>query len=165
MSIKIRKATTSDIAYVQDLSEEVLPNAFHGVLTTEQIDYMLDRLYSQEALSAEISDADKKSYVASIDGHDAGYACIIRQGPDLFFLPKIYVDNREQNKGIGSSLFKHILQELKSKHPDPLTIEVKINRHNRARHFYKSLGFTLDREVTTDLEDCNISQEVWSLKA
>lgn len=165
MSIYIRQATLSDLNYIQDLSEEVLPNAFHGVLTTEQIDYMLDRLYSQEALSAELNDEQKKIYVASIDGHDVAYACIIKQGPDLFFLPKIYVDNREQSKGIGSALFKHVLNELKKIHPEPLTIEVKVNRHNRARKFYQKLGFNLVREVDTDLQDCYISQEVWSLSA
>lgn len=165
MSIHIRQATLTDLNYIQDLSEEVLPNAFHGVLTTEQIDYMLDRLYSQEALHAELNDVKKKVYVASIDGHDAAYACIIKQGPDLFFLPKIYVDNREQNKGIGSALFKYMLNELKKTHPTPLTIEVKVNRHNRARSFYQKLGFTLVREVDTDLQDCYISQEVWALNA
>lgn len=165
MSINIRKATHQDLNYIQDLSEEVLPNAFHGVLTTEQIDYMLDRLYSQEALSAELHDIHKKIYIAAIDGHDVAYACVIKQGPDLFFLPKMYVDNREQGKGVGTALFKHVLSELKQAHPEPLTIEVKINRHNRARHFYSKLGFKLVREVDTDLSECNISQEVWSLTA
>lgn len=162
MGIEIRKATYADLNNIQELSEEVLPNAFHGVLTTEQIDYMLDRLYSQEALRYDIKSEDHIAYVATIDGVDCAYACLIKQGPDLYFMPKIYVDNRQMRKGIGTKLFNTMIENIKESHPTPLTIEVKVNHYNRARKFYEKLGFRVTREDMTSLNEAVIAEEVWS---
>ena len=164
MNIEITKAGGDDLRYVQDLSERVLPDTFYGVLTTEQIDYMLDKLYSQDAIRQEHDRDDHRYLIARADGERSGYALIIRQGPDLFFLPKIYVEENRRSRGVGTALIRRVIALVRESHPGPFTIEVKLNRHNRARAFYAKLGFVKIREEMTEIaEDIAISQEVFAL--
>ena len=47
--ISIRKADFSDVKVLKQLADVLVPNTFKSVLNTSQIDFMLDKYYSQEA--------------------------------------------------------------------------------------------------------------------
>ena len=49
--IEIRKADRGDVKALKDLAESLVPDSFKGVLNTSQVDFMLDRYYSQEAFN------------------------------------------------------------------------------------------------------------------
>lgn len=53
--ISIRKADFSDVKVLKQLADVLVPNTFKSVLNTSQIDFMLDKYYSQEALQDAIN--------------------------------------------------------------------------------------------------------------
>ena len=48
--IEIRQAKAQDIAILEGLAQKLVPDTFQSALNTTQIDYMLEKYYSQKAL-------------------------------------------------------------------------------------------------------------------
>ncbi|MGN1280536.1 MAG: GNAT family N-acetyltransferase [Succinivibrio sp.] len=160
--ISIRKANHEDLAVLNSLAEKLVPNQFKSVLNTSQIDFMLDKFYSQKALSDAIN-SGKIYFIASYEGEDTAVASVIEQGPDLFLMQKLYVEGKNQGKGVGTALFNYILDYVKQKHPSPCTVELLINKHNPGLNFYIKRGMKKIRDTGLDMGDFFINEEVYSI--
>lgn len=160
--ITVRKATSEDVGVLQKLASELVPSSFKGVLTTAQIDFMLDKLYSQQALSDAIG-AGTDYFIATYNGEDLGVVSVIQQGPNLFLMQKIYVNEHFIGKGIGTALFTKVKEYVRSKIL-PCTIELIINAHNPGLDFYKNQGMQKVRDTGLDMGDFFINEEVYSLE-
>ena len=161
--ITIRKASYTDLQILKQLAQELIPSSFKGVLNTSQIDYMLDKCYSQQALQ-DAFDKGQEYFIASIDNVDIGVVSVIEHGPDLYLMQKIYVNTNHQGKGVGSALFEHLINYIKEKHQGLCTIELLINKHNPGLNFYIKRGMTKVRDTGLDMGDFFINEEVYSLK-
>ena len=160
--ITVRKADHKDLAALKKLADDLVPSSFRGVLNTSQIDFMLDKLYSQEALLDDI-DSGTEYFIASLDGEDLGVASLIKHGPSLFLMQKIYVNENALGKGIGTALFCKIQEYARSK-VLPCTIEMVINSHNPGLNFYIKNGMKKVRDTGLDMGDFFINEEVYSLE-
>lgn len=89
--ITTRKATTADISLINELATEAFPYTYREILTPEQIDYMMDWMYSPESLRRQMEEEGHHYYLIYKDGQAAGYVSIQQEGDDLFHLQKIYV--------------------------------------------------------------------------
>ena len=67
-------------------------------------------------------------------------------GEDLFHLEKIYVLPYFQGAHCGSFLFREAIRYIKDIHPGPCQMELNVNRHNKALHFYEHMGMKKVRE-------------------
>ena len=122
----IRKATTEDCALIRKLAWQVFPETYKDILTPDQIDYMMEWMYEEcEA---------------------AGYVSVQPEGEGLFHLQKIYVLPYYQGAHCGSFLFREAIKYIKAVHPAPCTMELNVNRHNKALHFYEHMGMRKVRE-------------------
>jgi ribosomal protein S18 acetylase RimI-like enzyme len=45
-----------------------------------------------------------------------------------------------QSQHLGSQLFNAAVAFVKEQHPEPCTLFLHVNRHNRAKHFYTHQG-------------------------
>jgi hypothetical protein len=52
----IRKASYSDISLIRKLSLQVWPQTYAQLLTTQQVSYMLDLMYSESALHKQMEE-------------------------------------------------------------------------------------------------------------
>lgn len=161
--ISIRKADFSDVKVLKQLADVLVPNTFKCVLNTSQIDFMLDKHYSQEALQDAIN-SGKVYFIANLDGEDTAAVSVIQHGPDLFLMQKIYVEIKNQGKGVGTALFNHVVEYVKENHPKPCTIELLINKHNPGLDFYVKQGMEKVRDTGLDMGDFFINEEVYSMK-
>ena len=89
----IRKATLEDIPLINKLAWEAFPATYKNILTPEQIDYMMDWMYSPENLHKQMTEEGHIYYIAFEECEGAGYVSIQPEGKDLFHLQKIYVRN------------------------------------------------------------------------
>ncbi len=160
--ITVRKANHDDVGILRKLASELVPSSFKGVLTTSQIDFMIDKLYSQQALQDAIG-AGTDYFIASYNGEDLGVVSVIQQGPELFLMQKIYVNEHYLGKGIGTALFTKVKEYVRSKIL-PCKIELIINSHNPGLDFYKKNGMTKVRDTGLDMGDFFINEEVYSLE-
>lgn len=159
--ISVRKAKYEDVKILKKLADELVPSSFKGVLNTTQIDHMLDKFYTQEALQDAL-ESGKEYFIANKDGEDLGVVSIIKHGPNLFLMQKIYVSEKALGKGIGSALFNEVKQYVKQQQSS-CTIELPINQHNPGLPFYVKHGMKKVRDAGIDMGDFFINEEVYSI--
>ncbi|MDR0732961.1 MAG: GNAT family N-acetyltransferase [Dysgonamonadaceae bacterium] len=141
----IRIATEKDAELIYSLALQVFPDTYKEMLSPEQSDYMLEWMYAPANTRRMISEG-QVYLIMSKNGENCGYASVEQQAADLFHLHKIYVLPAFQGGGAGKFLFEAVLKYIRGIHPAPFTMELNVNRYNRAVHFYQHMGMTIDRE-------------------
>ena len=142
----IRKATIEDIEIIRALAKQTFPVTYQKILTSEQIDYMMEWMYSAESLKNQMEKEHHIYYLAYEECEPAGYVSIQQEGPDLFHLQKIYVLPYFQKYELGRQLFEQAIKGIKELHPEPCRMELNVNRHNPALGFYEHMGMQKLRE-------------------
>ncbi|MDR0842871.1 MAG: GNAT family N-acetyltransferase, partial [Acidobacteriota bacterium] len=142
----VRRATIRDIERIHLLASRVFPDTYREVLSPEQLDFMLDWMYSPANLRKQM-DEGHVYLLLSKNGEDCGYASVERQGPNLFHLQKIYVLPEFQGQQAGRFLFEEVVKHLRTEHPaSPCVMELNVNRQNPAVRFYQRMGMRIDRQ-------------------
>ena len=142
----LRKATIADRSLIRELAWQVFPATYKDILTPEQIDYMMEWMYSEENIRKQMEEENHVYFIAYKDNDAAGYVSVQPEGDDLFHLQKIYVLPQYQQTHCGSFLFRSAIQYIKEIHHAPCKIDVNVNRYNRALHFYEHMGMKKVRE-------------------
>ena len=80
----IKKATLADIEVIRTLATQTFPATYQHILTPEQIDYMMDWMYSSESLRNQMEKEHHIYYIAYEECEPAGYVSIQQEDTDLF---------------------------------------------------------------------------------
>ena len=137
---EIRKATLNDLSTIRSLADIVFPHTYREILSPEQLDYMMDWMYSDESLRRQMIAEGHLYYIAYKEGEPVGYVSIQPEGEHTFHLQKIYVLPSCQGCHIGKRLFEKAIQVIKEIHPGPCQMRLNVNRNNKAVTFYERLG-------------------------
>lgn len=156
-----RRATTDDIELIRSIAKVAFPATYSTIISAEQIDYMMEWMYSAEKLQQEIS-SNITYLLAEVDGRTVGYLSF---GPDegaaaalsaaapgqgrLFHLHKIYLLPEAQGGGNGKRLFMAGEREMRL--AGATAFELNVNRGNPALEFYRHLGMQLSRSGDFDI--------------
>lgn len=141
--ILLEKVTADEIEELSSLAYRVWRECFPGMISSEQIEYMLEKFQSVNAITEQMQNG-YEYYFLIYDGETAGYTGI-REDADGIFLSKLYVIDRFRGKGIASEAVNRIAEIGK-----PITLTV--NRGNfRAIRAYEKMGFVKIREQKTDI--------------
>ena len=138
--ITTRKATTADISLINELATEAFPYTYREILTPEQIDYMMDWMYSPESLRRQMEEEGHVYFIAYEECEPCGYVSVQQQEENVFHLQKIYVLPYFQGAHCGSFLFREAIKYIKEVHPEPCLMELNVNRDNKALLFYERMG-------------------------
>ena len=142
---EIRKATKDDCPQIRQLAEQIFPATYKDIISQEQIDFMMDWMYSISNLNKQMDDGHIY-FLAYRETAPVGYVSVEQQNKDLFHLQKIYVLGSEQGTGCGKFLFTEAVKYIKTVHPAPCTMELNVNRENRAIRFYEHMGMHKARQ-------------------
>lgn len=142
---EIRKATKDDCPQIRQLAEQIFPATYKEIISQEQIDFMMDWMYSISNLNKQMDDGHIY-FLAYRETAPVGYVSVEQQDKDLFHLQKIYVLGSEQGTGCGKFLFTEAVKYIKTVHPSPCTMELNVNRENRAIRFYEHMGMHKARQ-------------------
>ena len=137
---KIRKATLEDIEMINRLAWIVFPHTYKEILSTEQMEYMMDWMYSPENLHKQMTEDGHIYYLAFEGDEPAGYLSIQPEGEHTYHLQKIYVLPSFQRKKLGKLLFEQAIKAIKELHPEPCQMRMNVNRQNKALTFYEKMG-------------------------
>lgn len=142
----IRKATERDIQAIHQMAEEIWWPAYRDILSKEQIQFMLEEMYSVKNLKLQMSEGIEFLLVErdQIPVAFAGYS-LTEPDKQIYKLHKIYVLPSEQGKGTGKSLIEYISSLIKSQ--GATILELNVNRANPAKYFYERLGFGIHKTV------------------
>jgi len=144
----IRRATAEDIPLIRELCFKVWPQTYASIVSQEQIDYMLEKMYSPASLQEQMEAGSQFIFVYEGDS-PVGFASYFEKAPSIFKLDKIYILISQQGKGTGRFVIDHIIDEIKKK--GGTALQLQVNRHNKAKNFYEKLGFVVIEEKDFDI--------------
>ncbi len=150
MFLELKKATLEDIPLIHSMAAVAFPDAYKDILTPEQTEYMMDMMYSERNLRQQM-ESGHVYFIAYSGETPCGYVSVERQGDKLFHLQKIYVMPEWRGKGVGGFMFAGAVKHVKFLQPEKCTIELNVNRNNKALEFYKHLGMQKVRQGDFDI--------------
>jgi len=149
--VMLQKVSRKNLPKVRAMTEEVWWHHFPGILSEKQIAYMLSRLYSVEAMEAEL-ECGKVSYRFILcEGVRAGFCAFgPTENPGEMKIHKLYVLPRFQRRGCGSGALQRI-EEL-WRNMKGTTLILAVNKQNRgAIYAYRQAGFAIQESVCVDI--------------
>ena len=151
MDIEIKRAGNSDLQTIHDMAELVFRKTYRSILSAEQMEYMMDWMYSLANLERQVSQGHTY-YIAWVGQEPQGYLsvrkdCVEPDGTEVWHLEKIYVMPSAQGTGLGRRFLetarKHVID---NKSAAKARIELNVNRNNPAVGFYKRQGLKILRQ-------------------
>jgi GNAT superfamily N-acetyltransferase len=140
--VTIAPAGAPDIGVVQALADHVWRSHYPGIISTEQIDYMLERGYAREALLRYVDAVDAGLAIARVGEEPVGFVAWQQSPPDAMKLEKLYVAPAHHGHGVGRALIEHVAAAARRAGCRELTLNV--NRHNVASiRAYEHCGFAI----------------------
>ena len=147
-ALTLRRAFEKDIPLIRDLSLKVWPQTYSTILSAEQIDYMLEMMYSERALASQMK--EKQEFIIVNDGNEPiGFASYSLAEAGIYKLHKIYILPGLQGKGAGKFVIRALVSAIARK--GGKSLQLNVNRNNKAKDFYEKLGFGIIREEDIDI--------------
>ncbi|MBP4139012.1 GNAT family N-acetyltransferase [Flavobacterium geliluteum] len=149
--ITILEASLNDITTIQNIAYTTWTITYDQILSKEQLDYMLDLMYSDEALTIQFHKKKQLFYLILDDETPLGFIGIEHHYNDQLVtrIHKIYLLPETQGKGIGKKVIDEIAKMALENNSTALSLNV--NRYNTALTFYKKIGFEVIDEVNIDI--------------
>ena len=142
-------ADEKDIRSIQNLARVTFPATYSSIISAEQIDFMMDMMYSETVLRREL-EGGVTFLMLLADGTPAGFVSFGKQDDEgLCHLHKIYLLPEYQGLGYGREMFLKAEREMRSQ--GAKAFELNVNRHNKALDFYKKMGMSIDRSGDFDI--------------
>ena len=151
MTFTIIPATTADIPAIRSMAEVVFRHTYSSILTTAQVDYMMEWMYSTESLEKQFMDGHR-FFVAVINDTPCGYLSIQKErvtedDVTVYHLHKLYIMPDMQACGAGKMLFNEACEYvMKDKETSKARLELNVNRYNKALGFYLKMGMKIAEE-------------------
>ncbi|MEO8677125.1 MAG: GNAT family N-acetyltransferase [Casimicrobiaceae bacterium] len=149
--IVIVRARHGQLPDVQRLAGVIWRAHYPGILTHEQIDYMLDRGYALDTLAGFLDAPSRGLEVASVDGDLVGFAAwYVTDKPAEAKLDKLYVLQSRQRNGLGGRLIACVEGHARAAGARTLVLNVNKNNLSAVRAYGKH-GFAICEAVVIDI--------------
>ena len=142
--VEIRMAAREDLATIHNMADVVFRETYRTILSPEQMDYMMDWMYSLTSLERQLQEGHVY-YIAWDGDKPQGYVSVQKEREGLYHLQKIYVMPSAQKTGLGRLLMERALKHVKDE-AGHAAVELNVNRENPALGFYKHVGFKIVRQ-------------------
>jgi GNAT superfamily N-acetyltransferase len=139
----IRTATPDDVETIRSIAEKTWWAAYSPILEREQIAFMLGEIYSVQNITSQLRH-NTQTYLLLVENSRpvafAGYSPR-EEDPEIYKLHKLYCLPETQGKGYGKILINEVISKTleAGKH----TLDLNVNRYNKAKSFYEKMGFVV----------------------
>ena len=143
--MKISPADPEHLREIADLAKVIWRAHYPGIISHQQIDYMLRQMYDLDLLRREL--ANGVTYLRALNGAELlGFAAYGPAGEEVK-LHKVYVHPQHQRRGIGGVLMQHVESASAGR-----TLVLTVNKRNhQAIAAYKKHGFVIRESVVVDI--------------
>ncbi len=148
--ITISQATSKDIPIIQEIAHKTWPITYGTILSNEQLDYMMNLMYSDESLLEQFK-SKPLFFLAQEDDSFLGFTSCENnyQNNKVTRIHKIYILPETQGKGVGKLLIEKVIAVAKENKAE--VISLNVNKFNKAVSFYKKIGFEIVAEEDLDI--------------
>lgn len=149
-SITFTPLQPQDIDTLLPLAHRIWHAHYPGIITLDQIDYMLARSYTREVILDEIGHHGITWLIIRDGITMIGFLSIGPYGDSIMKLHKLYLLTEYHGKGIGSQALSEV--ERLAKLHNTVTLQLNVNRNNqRAISAYRRAGWQVADEVIIDI--------------
>ena len=145
----VKVENIENIKQLSTLAFEIWHEYWTCILSAEQIDYMVEKFQSFEAMQEQIKNEKYSYYFIVLNDNILGY-CGISEKEDYLFLSKLYLKKEYRHLGYGAkafSLVSSIAKDLNYK-----IIRLTVNKNNiNTINAYLKYGFEVIDAVVTDI--------------
>lgn len=152
--INIRVATHSDIELINSLAARIFLPTYRRILSTEQMLYMFDMMYSLGNIKAQMLHG-AQYFIIESESEPCGYISISKKGEQHYYIDKIYTLPSMHGTGAGCALFNFACDyTIEQSEGKEALLELNVNRHNQqAIDFYSKRGMRIDRQTDEHIGD------------
>lgn len=144
----VRIGSESEISMLAALAREIWNQHFVPIIGQSQVDYMLKKYQSEQAITKQISEG--MQYCLVKDGSENVAYCGFKKDGERLFLSKLYVRHDYRRKGLSKIMLK--AAEDYAAENRLRAVYLTVNKHNDDTiAIYKHLGFETIDSVVTDI--------------
>ena len=145
-----KKATENDIELIRNLAEKSWNSAYVGIISQEQIDYMLSEMYSVEEISSQMKNANYHYFLIFNESVPAGFIGFENHYEEnTTKLHRVYLIPEMKGKGLGKAAIQLLKDEVSTTSDDRIILTV--NKANNAKNVYEAQGFKVYDELVLDI--------------
>lgn len=135
---------------VSAMADEIWHEHYDKLIGSEQVDYMVEKFLSPDALCEQINDGAEYFLISHLYTF-AGFAGVVENKEDKsLFLSKLYIHEESRGKHISTEMINKFVELAKLRGLDKIWLTC--NRNNtRTIDIYKHFGFEIVREECTDI--------------
>jgi diamine N-acetyltransferase len=145
----VLKADASCAGRISDIGSVVWYETYSGLLPPGQIEYMLDKYQSPQAIIRQISEEGYSYYIMSVDGNDAGYIGIVPE-IDSMYVSKIYVLKEYRRLGLARLGVEKAAEDTRALGLKKMYLRVNTGNEG-AIATYRKLGFRMAYDDVADI--------------
>ncbi|MBQ9081170.1 MAG: GNAT family N-acetyltransferase [Clostridia bacterium] len=146
--LEIKRVEEKEVELLAQTASQVWHEYFPCILSLEQIDYMVEKFQSKQAIENQLKEG-YEYYFLNVDGAVGGYICL-KEYPDYLFLSKFYILKDFRSKGYGRKAFEFMVNRAKEAGLNK--IRVSVNKYNSSSiKVYEKFGFVCYNAVVQDI--------------
>jgi ribosomal protein S18 acetylase RimI-like enzyme len=146
----VKCETDHKLRRTAEMASDIWHECFEGVISDEQIDYMVDNYQSFAAIKKQVGTEGYEYYNFVLDGTRIGYFAFVPQPDGSLFLSKLYMYKEYRGNGYASQAFRFVKELAKER--GYKSIWLTVNRHNySAIKVYEAFGMKVIREQVVDI--------------
>jgi diamine N-acetyltransferase len=146
----IEVSTQDQIEMVESLAREIWTEHYTPIIGKEQVDYMLDRFQSKQAIAEQI-EAGSLYFLIREGNQFIGYIGAQPKNDELF-LSKLYVKSSKRRRGWGNRAIRFVEKLAKERKLARVVLTVNKNNTNSIKA-YEKFGFRNVGSIIQDIGD------------
>lgn len=140
---------SSEFEKIFSLASEIWNDNYKGIISQDQIDYMLGIMYNPKRLQQDLDEGFQWEFIC-YNTKIVGYLAYAIKHDNRVFLSKIYLKTSAQGLGIGKLALQHVKNFAKTN--NTIGVYLTVNKGNtKGIRAYKNTGFTIINEEVTDI--------------
>ena len=148
--IEFKKATEQHIPLLRKLAEQSWNSAYSKILSKDQIEYMLQQMYSVAEISSHLQNFNYQYYLILNDTLPAGFLGFEHHYEEnTTKLHRVYLLEEYKGKGVGKLALQFLNEKVKE--TENSRIILNVNKDNPAKKIYESQGFKVYHEEAFDI--------------
>lgn len=148
--VRIERADAGHLAEISELAGVIWRACYPGIISTEQIEYMLGWMYAVDEMRNQLEHGTIYERLMVDDGLRGFAAHSPTINPTERKLDKLYVHPDHQRHGYGSQLLNHVIASARTLGCRSVILAVN-KRNTRAIAAYERNGFVIREAVVNDI--------------
>ncbi|BCJ98808.1 GNAT family N-acetyltransferase [Anaerocolumna chitinilytica] len=151
MKLQIAKVVSAeDIKQLAQAALKIWNEYYIQIITKEQIDYMVNKFQSAEAIADQIENQGYEYYLLKPEDAIAGYIGVKETPQDFLFLSKFYILKENRGKGYAREAMDFMTELCKQRGIKKIWLTVNRNNENSIK-VYEKFGFHVIKTQVSDI--------------